>query len=154
MPIILTKKANSLLIQSQLDDGATDRRVFVILSNPDGSLAEPRFEIPHVINGDYRDETRVMPSDKSYLTAQYFVYQPNAIDLDDSYTLEKDIFVRDLTGEIIDEGGIGGASVTVVNGIINGEITDDNIEGLILDNEEISGIIESDLTILGEINEC
>ena len=141
-----------LTINLQLYDGTASmpKRVFVDLTKPDGTFIESRFEIPHVVNGDFRDETRLMTSDY-YLTAQYFVYESDGVTIDEDYVINKDIFMRDVTGEIV-EGLSLDASVEVT-GTLEGVIKETILDGDIFDETPLEGIVIEDNSITGEIQD-
>lgn len=140
---IETKVGSSLLLNAQLYDGSDSmpKKIFVQLTYPSGTLLEPLFEIPHVIDGDFRDESRSMP-DFEYVTAQYFVYENDGVTLDRTYAVTKDIFVRSIE------------STLVVNQPITGEVSSSSIEGEV-NSEEIIGTIISENQITGVVlDEC
>lgn len=140
----MPKVGENLIITLQLYDGLASmpKRVFVDLSAPNGTLLFPRFEILHVINGDFRDTTHVMP-DLNYVTAQYFVYEPNGITLDDDYIINKDVFMKeDVEG------------VVTNNQPISGIISSNSLSGE-LDSLQIDGTLDNELEIVGEVlDEC
>ena len=150
--MIKIKPGDKLPIQLQLYDGSKSlpKRVFVELSKPDGTLTEARFEIPHVINGDFRDETRVMTTDM-YLTAQYFVYENDGVTEDDDYIINKDIFMRDINGELIEDLETSAGLEYV--GTLEGEIAEDKLEGNVIEENLLDGIATEDYTVIGEIED-
>jgi len=152
---IETKLGGPLLIQLQLYDGilSMPKRVFVDLSIPNGTLVEPRFEIAHVINGDFRNETRTMPN-VEYVTAQYFVYESDGVTPDEDYIINKDIFVKtacDLTSNIVLGGEIEGE--VEVESTLSGELDQTELDGTIETESLLEGEID-ETTLEGEIDDC
>jgi len=152
----MPKVGENLIITLQLYDGLASmpKRVFVDLSAPNGTLLFPRFEILHVINGDFRDDTHLMP-DLSYVTAQYFVYEPDGTTLDEDYIINKDVFMKatcELSSTVIEGSAIVG-EIQEDSGLL-GSIDGIALEGTILISESLSGTID-DSSLEGEIaNEC
>lgn len=153
MAEIKTKLSDPLLISLQLYDGSASlpKRVFVELSNPAGVLVEPKFEIPHVINGDFRDETRDMTTD-DYLVAQYFVYESDGVTADEDYIINKDVFIRDITGELVEDLDAGSSSIEII-GLLEGEISDSELNGEINSDNTLEGLVNEEYTITGEIKD-
>ena len=153
MAELKTKLSDPLLLSLQLFDGSASlpKRVYVELSNPAGVLLESRFEIPHVINGDFRDETRLMTTD-AYLVAQYFVYENDGVTADEDYIINKDVFIRDITGELVEDLDAGTSTIEVT-GTLTGEITDTNLSGEINDENILDGLVNEEYTITGEIKD-
>lgn len=138
------KQGENLPLQLQLDDGdfSLPKRVFVRLSYPNGTLVEPLFEISHITGGDFRDDTRVMPSN-DYLVAQYYVYENDGVTLDEDYIITKDIFVQSITTVTIENnqeisGEFGFDSII-------GEFDSDKIAGTIYTENEITGVVIDEL---------
>jgi len=152
---IETKIGDPLMIQLQLYDGLASmpKRVFVDLSVPNGTLIEPRFEIAHVIGGDFRNEVRVMPNE-DYVTAQYFVYENDGVTLDEDYIINKDIFVKttcDLTSSIVLGGEISGE--VELESTLSGEVDLTELDGTIETESELVGTID-ETTLEGVIDDC
>jgi len=153
----LRKEGDIYYLNLQLYDGVISmpKRVFVELTDASGTLLEPRFEIPHIVNGDFRENTKVMPNE-SIVSAQYFVYENDGTTPDITYTIPKDIYLKDLNGEVIHENldakvsSIGGSKNTIE---VSGEILEiESISGTI-EESEVSGSIEEIEAISGEVKD-
>lgn len=147
----LRKLGDKLNLNLQLYDGTASlpRRVFCNLVRMDGTLVTPQFELTHVGEGEFTETTKVMTSD-SILLAHYYVKLTDGVTLDTNYTVSKDVYVRDVNGEII-AGGMSSTSVTVLSGMVEGEVLstetiegtliDDIVEGNIIEGSVIEGVI-------------
>ena len=150
MSELLRKEGDILYLNLQLYDGLTNmpKRVYVDLSDASGTLLEPRFEIFHVVNGDFRENTKVMP-DEPTITAQYFVYENDGVTPDLTYTIPKDVYLKDLNGEVIHENLDAKVSSISAGGNNNNAL---EVSGEILEIEAISGTIE-EIEVSGNIEE-
>lgn len=145
---IHVKYGDKLYLSCQLHDRNTTRRVFVDLRKTDGSLVTARFEIPHVAFGVFKEATKTMPAEDS-ITAHYIVFEADGVTYSTSYTTEQEVYMRDLTGEIVDlnldrsissivDTNLAG---TIASNEIDAEITSVSISGS-LNTLELEGVID------------
>ena len=148
------KLGDKLYLNLQLYTGNNDgnHRVFVELRDEDGILIKPAFEINHVGSGEFRESTETMPSDRM-ITASFFVYQSDGVTLDTTFSVSKDVYMRDFTAEIVSynlDAKVSGAGIADLIGsvveetVITGEFPLDEILS--------AEILETILT--GDICEC
>lgn len=155
------KLGDSLGLEVQLGDGAANvasTRVFAILRELDGTNIGTEFELVHVGDGKYTDETRVMP-DFSKLTVTYFIrrvdgtspsifYVPNVL---------SEQFVKDVTGQIVEDNldaqvsSISSGGSSNLNFDLEGTVQPDVYLVGELDTLDIEGTINEDDIIEGEI---
>lgn len=150
------KLGDKLNLNLQLWDGdrnGGDVRVFCQLRDKDGASIEPEFEVLHVADGFYTENTRTMPAEE-VVNAIFFVKKADGVTLDRRYSVAKDVYVRDIEGEII---------VDTLDAKISSTYKAD-LEATIIEGEVLSGSVE-EITVLsgeitevqileGEINEC
>jgi len=150
MNVLKIMNNQTLPIQLQLFDGSEymPLRVFVDLTDPSGVLLYPRFEISHMKDGDFRHDSKTMP-EEDYVVAQYFVYANDGVTRELAYEAEKDIFLRDIIGELINGGQLE-VSVQKVIGALTGNIINTQIDGTVTD-ETMSGTVSEDNIIIGVI---
>lgn len=150
---ILVNLGDPMNLALQLFDGNSAKRVFVDLKKVDGSLLTPRFEILHSGNGLYRESTKVMPVDER-INAIYYVYNLDGVTLDTDYTIAMDIYMRDLTGEIVEDNLDKKISaITFQTTQITGDLDNSDIDGEI-DTSDLSGTVENSTILEGVVYEC
>ena len=153
------KVGDTLVLEAVLFDreASLPKRVFVDIRNTDNTLREPRFEIFHTAEGRFLDITRTMP-DVVEFAAFYYVYEADGTTQDNSYGVGEDVFLKDVTGTIVETNL--DAKVSSVSGGSSGQ---DNIEGSVNEGENLIGTMEdSDIEgeisegniLAGELNEC
>lgn len=88
----MPKYGQPILLNVQLDDGATDKFVRATLRDADGNtLPESPVQLSHVANGLYTDESVSMP-DTQQVTAQYEVFLDSGFTQPANYPLGLDTF--------------------------------------------------------------
>lgn len=150
------KVGDSLGLEAQLGDGATNvltTRIFAILRELDGTNIGTEFELIHVGDGKYTDETRVMP-DFDKISVTYFIRLADGTTPSNIYipNVLSEQFVKDVTGQIIEDSLSGGIAS---NDAIEGQIeVAEYLIGTIDAEETLQGIVEDDTILIGEIDEC
>lgn len=99
------RKDDILCLEIQLGDGDNRpaTRVFARIEELDGTLLEPEFELSSIGDGSYTDQSKIMPA-LDCVKVLYFI-RKNATTPSNFYdpNFLSEIFMRDLTGEIIKE---------------------------------------------------
>lgn len=153
------RKVGELLkLSLQLGDGATQTasvRVFVELRNQAKVLLEPRFEIFDSSDGDYVENTRIMP-DLDCISATYFITDTGGTNLTTLFSpqVAKEQYLKDVVGQTI-EDNLDAKVSSIVPADLSGEFNaDEPVEGS-TEESILEASLESDTILEGETtDEC
>jgi hypothetical protein len=147
------KVGDALGLEVQLGDGdnrVAQTRVFADLRQLDGTLIGTEFELIHVGNGKYTDETRVMP-DFEKISVSYYIRRADGTTPSNFFNPNflSEQFVKDVTGQLIEDNLSAFASSTSIEGAVDGDL---ELVGVVED-EDIIGIVDSDDSLTGVVND-
>lgn len=103
----LVNVGQEITLHAQLSDGdlSLPRKVKAILRDPNATVIDT-IELNHMGQGLFVNSSIQMP-ELPFITAQYFVYQPDGESIDYSYTAGMNLFRN---SKLINAGGGGSAS--------------------------------------------
>lgn len=149
------KLGEILGLEVQLGDGTSNiatTRVFADIRELDGTLIEAEFEMFHVGNGKYTDETKLMPAfDK--ITVTYYIRRADGTTPSNKYNPNylSEQFMRDIVAEIVEGGLSASASANEIVGTLDSSA---DVVGTI-DDVEILTVVTEEQTIIGVVtDEC
>ena len=146
-----------LKLSLQLGDGnkkTNQVRVFATVKDPDKVVLVSRFELFDDNDGDYTDENLTLMPDEQSVKVTFEIRNLTDTDQTALYTPQvvTEEFLRDVTGEIVEEGLEGSL---LSNDAIEGQVfVSEDLIGALHQEEELQGTVENDTILIGEIDEC
>lgn len=147
---IQRREGEKLFLSLQLYDGADSlpKRVFARVLNELGVELETNVELTHVGGGEFKENVLVMPA-IDVLTVHYTVYESDGVTEAPQYQVAKDVYLRDLAGEII----VDRFSGTIASFVLEADIESASLAGDIPEPEMLTADISTE-SLEGEICEC
>lgn len=151
------KLNEKLFLSLQLSDGTASlpKRVFVDVRDSLGVLLHTGVELTSVGGGEFKEDTLLMPN-QAVITAHYSVFESDGVTPDLTYSIGKDVYMRDFSAELIDSSISGGititssfASVDLVGNLTEGETLTADIAA----DDYLTANIE-EINLSGELHEC
>jgi hypothetical protein len=153
------KLGETLPLFIQLGDGAKfpTTRVFAQVDEIDSTPIIPIFELTNNGLGNYTDENQIMPTNNA-VKVTYFIRKSDGTSPEVKYNpyYVTEIFLRDLTGELIEDNldaKISGVSIAVPISLV-GEVKDVEILTGEVEVVAIEANIKDNEIIFGEVHEC
>jgi len=134
-------------------DGGTTR-VFVEYQQPDTTVLTAEFELPHLGDGVYREDTTLMP-DEDILVVQYYIRRSNGTSPSNKYDPNylTEVFLKDVTGQLVEDNLDKKISTLTCPTDATVTIEGNQLSAAIAESVAIEAVLK-DNKLIGVVDEC
>lgn len=150
------KIGQKIMPEIQLGDGGDGgtTRVFVEYQEPDTTVITAEFELPHLGDGIYREDTTAMP-DEDILVVQYYIRLADGTSPSNTYDPNylTEVFLRDVTGQIVDDNLDKKISSVSCPSDLQISLIDDKLTAQV-EEFALTAVLNDNEVLIGVVNEC